>query len=683
MKKQTALLTTIAFLFTSASSGTITMPHAEETQTQQQTDVSASLSIKALTAKAVDENPYMSNGDTNIHHDCYNTDTTDAVLPIGIYPEINVSFEKTNANASPAIFFDSYGHAIVPLLGGLAIRDLNAAQTQTIGYFSPTQHDGGGYVIQSSYSFVDESNRIVCPTSNNHVLMLKTTDEDGNVLPEFEKVLDIDIKAAAEAILGKTLDQNLLSVVFDYDGNLWFATGGFRIYPDRGQQGAIGYISRSAIDAILNNEEVDLSTAIFVHELTPGEGAENGIASSKDGAVILTNQNCYLLKANDGVNVVWQTPYASVGAKESKEGDATTGGGLAWGSGCSPSMTSNLVLFTDNLDPVNLIALDMKTGETVASLPVLDELPEGTQVSVENSAIVYDNSNGTVSTIVCNWFGAGSANLENADSDSSIQSYANIYDVNWLQQGNKMIAPGVERIDTIKTENGYEMQSIWCRNDLSDTSMLKLSTATGYIYGYVQDLETGMWQYIILDFETGETVLSMDVSNKAGYNNMAIGMYAGNSGNALYCPTGYLELLRLQDRFVYLPEMPYREVDLDLANRNVLTQEQFEADGGQGSVAGWLNTVTVENVHPSTTVALRMNGICGAANAFKLYAYDANHALTEIPTELWHIQTESGETPDTLSADTLYEVHVIVEDNGAFDLNGVEKEITVSVVLSE
>lgn len=683
MKKQTALLTTIAFLFTSASSGTITMPHAEETQTQQQTDVSAGLSIKALTAKAVDENPYMSNGDTNIHHDCYNTDTTDAVLPIGIYPEINVSFEKTNANASPAIFFDSYGHAIVPLLGGLAIRDLNAAQTQTIGYFSPTQHDGGGYVIQSSYSFVDESNRIVCPTSNNHVLMLKTTDDEGNVLPEFEKVLDIDIKAAAEAILGKTLDQNLLSVVFDYDGNLWFATGGFRIYPDRGQQGAIGYISRSAIDAILNNEEVDLSTAVFVHELTPGEGAENGIASSKDGAVILTNQNCYLLKANDGVNVVWQTPYASVGAKESKEGDATTGGGLAWGSGCSPSMTSNLVLFTDNLDPVNLIALDMKTGETVASLPVLDELPEGTQVSVDNSAIVYDNSNGTVSTIVCNWFGAGSADLGKADSDSSIQSYSNIYDVNWLRQGNKMIAPGVERIDTIKTENGYKMQSIWCRNDLSDTSMLKLSTATGYIYGYVQDLETGMWQYIILDFETGETVLSMDVSNKAGYNNMAIGMYAGNSGNALYCPTGYLELLRLQDRFVYLPEMPYREVDLDLANRNVLTQEQFEADGGQGSVAGWLNTVTVENVHPSTTVALRMNGICGTTNAFKLYAYDANHTLTEIPTELWHIQTESGETPDTLSVDTLYEVHVIIEDNGAFDLNGVEKEITVSVVLSE
>ena len=42
-------------------------------------------------------------------------------------------------------------------------------------------------------------------------------------------------------------------------------------------------------------------------------------------------------------------------------------------------------------------------------------------------------------------------------------------------------------MDTVKTANGYEMKSIWSRNDLSDTSILKLSTATGYIYGYVQD----------------------------------------------------------------------------------------------------------------------------------------------------------------------------------------------------
>ena len=686
MKKRALILAMIAFIAATTSEPSINMVRAEETQVEEtQTEENAGqtseLPIKTLTPKVIDENPYMAASDSNIHHDCYNTDSTDEVLPVDIYSEINVSYEKVNPNASPAVFFDSYGHAVVPLLGGLAIRDINAEETQTLGYFSPKQHDNGDYLIQSSYSFVDESNRLVCPTNNNHVLMLKATDEEGNVLPEFEKVLDIDIKAAAEAALGKTLDQNLLSVVFDYEGNLWFATGGFRIYPDRKQQGTFGYVSRAAIDKILNGEDVDLSDAVFVYELEPGEGAENGIAASKEGAVILTNQKCYLLQADNGVKKVWETSYKSVGAKESKEGDETTGGGLAWGGGCSPSLTKDLVMFTDNQDPVNLIAVDMKTGEQVASMPVIDELPEGTQVSVENSAIVYDDGEGTVSTIVCNWFGAGSAKLGEADNDSSIQSYENIYDVGWLRQGNKMIAPGIERVDTVKTEDGYEMKSIWCRSDLSDTSMMKLSTATGYIYGYVQDMETGMWQYIMLDFETGETVFTMDISDKPGYNNMAIGMYAGNSGNALYCPTGYLELLRLQDRFVYLPEMPYRKVDLDQAMRNVLSQEKFAADGGQGDVEGWLNTITIENVHPNTTVAIRMKGISGETGSLKLYAYGTDGTLKEVPAEKWHIQTEDGETPDTLSEDVLYEVHMTVEDGGDFDLSETEKEIKISAVL--
>ena len=686
MKKRALILAMIAFIAVTTSEPSVNMVRAEETQVEEtQTEENAGqtseLPIKTLTPKVMDVNPYMAASDSNIHHDCYNTDSTDEVLPVDIYSEINVSYEKVNPNASPAVFFDSYGHAVVPLLGGLAIRDINAEETQTLGYFSPKQHDNGDYLIQSSYSFVDESNRLVCPTNNNHVLMLKATDEDGNVLPEFEKVLDIDIKAAAEAALGKTLDQNLLSVVFDYEGNLWFATGGFRIYPDRKQQGTFGYVSRTAIDKILNGEDVDLSDAVFVYELEPGEGAENGIAASKEGAVILTNLKCYLLQADNGVKKVWETSYKSVGAKESKEGDETTGGGLAWGGGCSPSLTKDLVMFTDNQDPVNLIAVDMKTGEQVASMPVIDELPEGTQVSVENSAIVYDDGEGTVSTIVCNWFGAGSAKLGEADNDSSIQSYENIYDVGWLRQGNKMIAPGIERVDTVKTEDGYEMKSIWCRSDLSDTSMMKLSTATGYIYGYVQDMETGMWQYIMLDFETGETVFTMDISDKPGYNNMAIGMYAGNSGNALYCPTGYLELLRLQDRFVYLPEMPYRKVDLDQAMRNVLSQEKFAADGGQGDVEGWLNTITIENVHPNTTVAIRMKGISGETGSLKLYAYGTDGTLKEVPAEKWHIQTEDGETPDMLTEDVLYEVHMTVEDGGDFDLSETEKEIKISAVL--
>ena len=318
-----------------------------------------------------------------------------------------------------------------------------------------------------------------------------------------------------------------------------------------------------------------------------------------------------------------------------------------------------------------------------AALPVLYDLPDGYQVAVENSAIVYDDGEGTVSTIVCNWFGAGNAGLADPDNDSSIQSYANIYAQNWLMKGNVMIAPGVERVDTLKTADGYEMKSVWSRNDLRDTAIMKLSTATGYIYGYVQDLDTGMWQYIILDFATGETVFTMDVSNKYGYNNMAIGMYTGSNGNTLYCPTGYLELLRLQDRFVYLPELPYREVDLDQAARNVLSQDQFEQDGGEGTVASWHNTATICNVHPNTMVAFRMNNLSGNVSDLTLYAYGADGKLEKVGSELWSLTDETGANVTELTDGVLYELRVTVSDGGDFDLSETEKEIKLSVVLGK
>ena len=175
----------------------------------------------------------------------------------------------------------------------------------------------------------------------------------------------------------------------------------------------------------------------------------------------------------------------------------------------------------------------------------------------------------------------------------------------------------------------------------------------------------------------------MDVSNKFGYNNMAIGMYAGNSGNALYCPTGYLELLRLQDRFVYLPEMPYREVDLDQAARNVLSQEQFVLDGGEGTVASWRNSVTVRNVHPNTTVAFRVNNLSGNASDLSLYAYGADGKLAQVASELWKITDESGEAVTELTDGTLYELRVSVADGGDLDLSETEREISVCVVLGK
>ena len=76
-----------------------------------------------------------------------------------------------------------------------------------------------------------------------------------------------------------------------------------------------------------------------------------------------------------------------------------------------------------------------------------------------------------------------------------------------------------------------------------------------------------------------------------------------------------------------------------------------------------------------------MKGISGETGSLKLYAYGTDGTLKEVPTEKWHIQTEDGETPDTLTEDVLYEVHMTVEDGGDFDLSETEKEIKISAVL--
>lgn len=75
------------------------------------------------------------------------------------------------------------------------------------------------------------------------------------------------------------------------------------------------------------------------------------------------------------------------------------------------------------------------------------------------------------------------------------------------------------------------------------------------------------------------------------------------------------------------------------------------------------------------------NDIFNKADTFTLYAYDKENKLKEVPAELWHIQEEDGTLPDKLTEDTLYEVHVMVEDGGEFDLSDTEKEIKIAVIL--
>ena len=99
--------------------------------------------------------------------------------------------------------------------------------------------------------------------------------------------------------------------------------------------------------------------------------------------------------------------------------------------------------------------------------------------------------------------------------------------------------------------------------------------------------------------------------------------------------------------------------------------------------ASWLNTITVENVHANTTVAIRMNNISGNVSDLKLYAYGTDGKLTEVDRDLWSITNEESSKVQKVSDGTLYELRINITDNGTLDLSSVDKEIKCSVILAK
>lgn len=672
---------------------------AEQTEdtVQAQIEKSEALVPNRMEPNQVAQNPYLSDAEASIHNDIYNSDVTAQAMPVGIYPEITESIAKDSPNSPPAFFYDNYGNAIVPysqilengatLSGGIAIRDVDSPDVDVKGRFQPYLDDNGAkYGIQISYSFVDADNYLIGPATNGHIVMIRTSDENGDTLPIFEKVLDVDVITAAVSALGEDIDQNLLSLVYDYSGNLWFVTGGFHKNPEYSKAGFCGYLEREYIDRCIAGEtQLDPTAYLHYMKLGDGENAENGLSAHPEGCIILTNQACYLLEEKeDVVNVRWSAPYESSGGKAAVPETGITGAGLAWGGGSSPTLTNDLVLFTDNLDTVNLIAVDIKTGETVAKTPVLD-LGEDVIVSVENSISVYSSDEALTSVLVCNWFGAGNAGLFAADADSSVQSYDNLYDDNWRAEGSSYLMPGVERIDVIKNEDGtYEAKQIWCRDDLKDTSMIKLSTGAGYYYGYTQDEETSQWGFIALDYDTGETVWWMPVSEEPQYNNIAVGIMQGDSGNSIYCPTNSQTLVCLRDRFVYLPDSPDTELDITKLERTILTEAELkEASGKTLTPASELLSAELSEAEQGQTVAFRINGLDGVRSDFHAYYMDADGKLAELENML--LTDETGrDIPqnEELIPEGIYEVRLSGEDISEYYLDAENGNVAVQIILA-
>ena len=71
-----------------------------------------------------------------IHNDNYSSDVTKAVVPLGIYTELNESVDKEGVQAPPCFFYDDYGNCITSLNGGAAIRIMDGRDCNRWKFYS-------------------------------------------------------------------------------------------------------------------------------------------------------------------------------------------------------------------------------------------------------------------------------------------------------------------------------------------------------------------------------------------------------------------------------------------------------------------------------------------------------------------------------------------------------------------
>lgn len=163
-------------------------------------------------------------------------------------------------------------------------------------------------------------------------------------------------------------------------------------------------------------------------------------------------------------------------------------------------------------------------------------------------------------------------------------------------------------------------------------------------------------------------------------------MMQGVNGNALYVPTDNMELLCMRDRFAYLPEKEFEDLDLRLMERETWDTEEISESGGESTVpATWLHSMTAENIYQPTLAAIRVNGLDAKAEDYVLYMRTSDGDLVRYTGEWQLTQDGGGEIApgEALDPGTVYEIRVTVEDQSEFDQNDLEGTVKISAALGQ
>lgn len=396
----------------------------------------------------------------SIHVDAANSDVTDLRGPLGINPEVTSQSFGFLVGTCLNFTFTDAGELLafcgVEIDGGVGFEatqldPVTLEKLATYRLLSLTFAEAQSLPLYLGYMATDATGKIITVGPDN---IARWVGPGGDGTLAISRTLDLSTTVPLER-------GRIASLVPDYHGNLYFLV--------LGDTDDTGVVMR---DALLG--AVDVTTgAISVRDL-PGEVVENGLAIGPDGVFVLSDRAIrgYNLVAGELVEM-FATPYARATVKKP--------GMISWGSGSTPTLVGDhLVAFTDNADSqVHLLVVDRRpspAGDRV----VCDEPVFAPGASENENSVIAANG----SIVVQNWYGAPGELIGGS------------------QRG---LVPGLVRFDVRPDGSGCD--KIWESDALATTATLKLSTASGLLYGGMLDRTiAGVDAYYLgaVDFATGK-----------------------------------------------------------------------------------------------------------------------------------------------------------------------------------
>jgi hypothetical protein len=207
--------------------------------------------------------------------------------------------------------------------------------------------------------------------------------------------------------------------------------------------------------------------------------------------------------------VTWREPYDNIGQKKPGQTQA--------GSGTTPTvMGRDYVAITDNADPMNVVVY--RRAATIAGSRVVCKQP-----------VFSKGASDTDQSLI-------------ATPDSVVVSNNYGYSIPAVQQGGTT-TPGIERIDL----DAKGCHTTWHSDEISPSSVNKLSLANGLVYAYTKDPQPDdqdAWYLAAIDFATGRTVYKALGGEGLGFNNNYAPVTLGPDGTAYVGVLGGLLALR-------------------------------------------------------------------------------------------------------------------------------------------